>query len=287
MQKPEKKITFKFFDYKWDKVPTWASDTEKIYRQWYLERYGHNTLDNLSLFLKDKKRILEAGCGLARDSKMFAELNPTVEIIAMDQSEQALKIAKKTLDLYDNCKVVRDDITNFKIMGKFDFISCDQVLHHTPDLEKTLSHLYSYLTIDGVLNFSVCRKKNKYRDFVDDLIMEHARTLSPEKLWEFSEIVTRFGKAIYELEINNVSFDKKKYVNLQRFVHDHVFRCWYNPEIDFDLSVSSNYDWFSENPRFNSKEVEVMMSQGLGPYDVLRFYKDNATISVSIKKVCE
>ena len=124
MQKPEKKITFKFFDYKWDKVPTWASDTEEIYRQWYLERYGHNTLDNLSLFLKDKKRILEAGCGLARDSKMFAELNPTVEIIAMDQSEQALKIARKTLDLYNNCKVVRDDITNFKIMGKFDFISC-------------------------------------------------------------------------------------------------------------------------------------------------------------------
>ena len=32
----------------------------------------------MSLFLKDKKRILEAGCGLARDSKMFAEMNPTV-----------------------------------------------------------------------------------------------------------------------------------------------------------------------------------------------------------------
>ena len=123
-------------------------------------------------------------------------------------------------------------------------------------------------------------KKNKYRDLVDDLIMEHARTLSPSKLWEFAEVVTRFGEALYELIIENVSFGGKNYLNLQRFIHDQVFRCWYNPDIDFDLSVSSNYDWFSENPRFNSNEVKAMMSQGLGPYEVMRFYKDDATISV-------
>ena len=110
--------------------------------------------------------------------------------------------------------------------------------------------------------------------------MEHARTLSPSKLWEFAEVVTRFGEALYELIIENVSFGGKNYLNLQRFIHDQVFRCWYNPDIDFDLSVSSNYDWFSENPRFNSNEVKAMMSQGLGPYEVMRFYKDDATISV-------
>jgi SAM-dependent methyltransferase len=159
LQKPKKNTTFKFFNYKWNKVPTWASDTEEIYRQWYLERYGYNTLDNLSQFLQDKKRILEAGCGLARDSKMFAELNNAVEIVAMDQSKQALKIAQNTLGQYNNCHIVQGDITNFKIKGKFDFISCDQVLHHTPDPEKTLRHLYSYLEMDGILIFSVCRKK--------------------------------------------------------------------------------------------------------------------------------
>ena len=75
VQKPKKKTTFKFFNYKWDKVPTWANDTEYIQRQKYLERYEYNTLNNLSLYIMDKKRILEAGCGLARDSKMIAELN--------------------------------------------------------------------------------------------------------------------------------------------------------------------------------------------------------------------
>lgn len=285
MKKPSKKITFNFFDYKWQRVPNWASETEDMYRNWYLKRYGYETLDGLKKFLKDKCLILEAGCGLARDSKMFAECNPKAEIVAMDQSQTALKIARQTLKSFKNCRVVRADITNFKYDGLFDFISCDQVLHHTPDPTKTLGHLFSHLKSGGVLNFFVCRKKNALRDAVDDLIMDHTRNMPPEKLWQFAEAVTYFGKALHELNIPKVSFSGKKYENIQRLVHNQVFRCWYNPDYDFDLSVSSNYDWFSGNPRFNVEEVRKIMQNGLGPHEVLRFYEDDASISVSVRKL--
>ncbi len=284
MKKPSKKITFDFFNFKWKKVPRWACETESIYRKWYLERYGYMTLAGLRKFLSDKKIILEAGCGLARDSKMFAECNPRAKIIAMDQSPAALKIARRTLQPFENCRVIRADITNFSYPELLNFISCDQALHHTPNPDKTLRHLYNHLLPGGVLNFFVCRKKNRLRDFVDDLIMDRARTLSPQQLWHFAETVTRFGQTLYELGIKNVNFGNRKYADVQRFVHNQVFRCWYNPDIDFSLSVSSNFDWFSGNPRFNAKEVKKMMEKGLGSYKILRFYEDDASISVSIRK---
>lgn len=284
MKRPNKKLTFDFFNFKWKKVPHWAAKTESIYRKWYLKRYGYITLAGLRKFLSDKKIILEAGCGLARDSKMFAECNPRAEIVAMDQSPAALKIARRTLRPFENCKIMRADITNFNYPELFDFISCDQVLHHTPNPAMTLKHFYSHLAPNGVLNFSVCRKKNPLRDLVDDLIMDRARTLSPKQLWNFAETITRFGRALHKLGIQNINFGNKKYENIQRFVHNQVFRCWYNPNIDFLLSVSSNFDWFSGNPRFNTSEVKKMMKQGLGPHKVLRFYEDDASISVSIRK---
>lgn len=284
MKQPDKTITFRFFDYKWKKVPQWAKDTEAIYRQWYLKRYGYRTLAGLKAFLRDKQRILDAGCGLARDSKMFAELNPRAVIVAMDQSPSALKIARETLKRFANCRVVRADITRFPKVAPFDFISCDQALHHTPDPASTLHHLYGHLALGGVLNFFVCRKKNAYRDLVDDVIMERARTMSPPQLWRFAELVTRFGQALHELGIEHVRFGGRRYDSLQRFVHNQVFRCWYRPDIDFALSVSSNYDWFSGNPRFNAAEVRRIMKGGLGPHKVLRFFEDDASISVSVRK---
>jgi ubiquinone/menaquinone biosynthesis C-methylase UbiE len=284
MNRPDKKLTFRFFDYKWKRVPNWARATEGLYQAWYLKRYGYGTKAHLRSFLHDKDRILEAGCGLARDSKMFAELNSRAEIVAMDQSPSALKVARKTLQPFRNCRVVRGDVTRFDGEGLFDFISCDQVLHHTPIPAKTLQHLYNHLVPGGVLNFFVCRKKNPYRDHVDDLIMDRARSLSPAKLWKFADVVTRFGQALYELGIGSVTFSRQRYENLQRFVHNQVFRCWYNPDIDFALSVSSNYDWFSGNPRFDASGVRKMMKQGLGPHKILRFFEDDASISVSIRK---
>jgi len=280
-----KPLTFNFFNYKWRRVPTWARATEPVYRKWYLDRYGYKNMDGLRKFLVDKKFICEAGCGLARDSKMFAEANPHAQILAADQSRQALLQAKKTLAPYANCKTMIVDITRFPVKQTFDFISCDQVIHHTPNPGDTLRHLYAKLNVGGVLNFSVCKKKNKYRELVDDLIMERAKTMRPSVLWEFARKVTEFAKALYDLRISNVAFGKKRYENLQRFVHNHVFRAWYNPDIHFELSLSSNYDWFCGNPRLSAQEVRKNMLGKISHFNVLRFIEDDAVISVSLKKL--
>ena len=278
----KKELTFKFFDYKWHKLPNYAENTKSFYKKWYLKRYGHTT-GTLKKFLKDKHKILDAGCGLGRDSNFFAELNPKANITAVDQSPSAVKVTKKYLP--SNCKVIRDDITKMKLKEKFDFISCDQVIHHTPSPNKTLINLMRHLNKGGVINFSVCRKKNKYRDFVDDVLMHNGRKMTPKQLWDFSDVVTKFGKALYDLNIKNIKFEDRKYPDIQRYVHDNLFRCWYNPDISFELSSCQTYDWFSGNPRFNEKEVRTQILKGLPKYKLLRLFKDDATISVSLKKL--
>jgi hypothetical protein len=143
----------------------------------------------------------------------------------------------------------------------------------------------SHLKKGGVINFSVCRKKNKYRDFVDDVLMNYARDMSPDQLWDFSLSVTIFGQALHDLHCGPVKFEGEEYESIQRFVHDNLFRCWYNPGVPFDLSVSSNYDWFSSNPRFDEEEVRRYILKDLPPYNSLNFYQDKATISVSLQKI--
>lgn len=285
MKTTDKKLTFKYFDYKWSRVPTWARATDHIYENWYLTRYGHKNRAGLKKFFKDKKSICEAGCGVARDSKMFAELAPHARILAVDQSPDALKMATKTLSEYPNAETTRADITTWKTDEKFDFISCDQVIHHTPSPGKTLKNLYDKLNPGGVINFCVCRKKNEYRDLVDDLLMEKGRDMDPKDLWEFSRVVTEFAKALYELNIKDVRFKGHKYESLQRFIHNQVFRAWYDPKIPFELSVSSNYDWFSSNPRFNASEVKKDILSHIKGFEILRFHEDDAVISVSLKKL--
>ena len=280
----DKNLTFKFFNSKWFRVPDWAEKTEKIYREWYLERYCYETEEGLKDFLKDKKSILDAGCGLGRDSKFFAELNPCAHIIAVDQSPYALETAKKSLSGFKNIEVMQYDITELNIGDSFDFISCDQVIHHTPNPKETLENLVSHLNKGGIINFSVCKKKNKYREFVDDTLMGYARDMTPDELWKFSHTITQFGKELYDLKKGPVTFEGEEHESIQRFIHDNVFRCWYSPDVDFNLSVSSNYDWFSSNPRFNENDVWSMLSD-LYPskVKVLVFNKDKATISVSLQ----
>jgi len=278
--------TFRFFTYKWKKVPSWGIETAEQYKKWYLKRYGFKNNKIFKTFLKNKKLILDAGCGLARDSFYFSKLNKKAEVFGIDQSKFVINHNKKNILVNKNLSFYQRDITkklNFK--KKFNFISCDQVIHHTPNIVKTIKNLLANLDKGGTLFFFVCKKKNYFRDLIDDHIMDSFKNKSPDKLWKFAEIVTQFGKAIYNLKIKKISAKNKIYKNLQEIVHYHLFRCWYNPKIPFKLSVSSNYDWFSNNPRYSLSEIRFILSKLKKEYKTLkvqRIYSDDASISVKL-----
>ena len=278
----ENKNTFRFFNYKWKKVPSWGIQTERIYRKWYLKRYGFKSQVDLKKFLKNKK-ILEAGCGLARDSKFFRELSKNSSIYACDQSDIALKNSKK-IHKNLNINFFKQDITKKFEEKDFDLISCDQVLHHTPNPGAVLKNFNKILNKGGYLFIFVCAKKNIYRDFCDDFLMSYFSKKSPDKLWSFAKECTKFAKTLYNLKSKKINFKGKKYKNIQEYIHYNLFRFWYNPSIPFNLSVSSNYDWFSNNPRYSQLQILNIIKKNLKGYKILNYYKDDASISFKLQK---
>jgi SAM-dependent methyltransferase len=281
LDKIRNKDTFKFFNWKWSRVPQWGEETKHIYHKWYLDKYNFSE-ESFQKFLSRKKRLLDVGCGVGRDIKFFRENSKDSKIVGIDQSEFAINFLQK--ENLKNVDLIRLDITkDLGSLGKFDFISCDQVLHHTPNPKQTILDLTNILELGGHMHLFVCKKKNELRDLIDDKIMHHSRYMSPGELWDFSVKVTEFGKALHSLNIENIEYQGKNYKSLQSLIHNQTFRCWYNPEIDFDLSVSSNYDWFSNNPRY-SKEEFLSFFNPVKNISIENVYEDDACVAVRIIK---
>ena len=68
-------------------------------KEWYLKLYGFDDERDLASFLKTKKVVFDAGCGLGYLSEWFARLSPQSTIVAMDISQSVEEAAKKYKDI--------------------------------------------------------------------------------------------------------------------------------------------------------------------------------------------
>jgi arsenite methyltransferase len=133
----------------------------------------------------------------------------------------------------------------------FDFIGCDQVIHHTPSARASLHELVSHLAAGGHIAFYVYRKKGPIREFCDDYIRARTTTMAPEDCMKFSEAMTKLGKALSDLKCTvDVPEDipllgiKAGKQDIQRFIYWNVFKCYWNDTMDWESNVITNFDWY-------------------------------------------
>src|SRR5215208_5865730 len=101
------------FTEKWQKYEQ-SDEKERLYqyqRDWYLKLYGFGTETALAQFLRSKKIILDAGCGLGYKAAWFAELAPHALVIGMDFSDAVCQAALDYVDL-PNLFFIQGDIAN-------------------------------------------------------------------------------------------------------------------------------------------------------------------------------
>jgi ubiquinone/menaquinone biosynthesis C-methylase UbiE len=262
------------FTEKWTTLKQDADDNEpwKLAQfQWYLKLYGFTKDRELQEFVKERNLILDAGCGLGYKAAWFAKMNRNALVVAMDYSD-SIFLAYERYKNERNMIFVKGDIADTPFESRtFDFINCDQVLHHTENPPLTCQEFNRILKEGGRLNTYVYAKKALPRELLDEHFRVYSKSLNHPEIWKLSEQLTTLGKTLSELNITidvpdipalNIKGGKQ---DLQRFIYWNFIKCFWNEEQGWDSSVSTNFDWYSPSNAFRYSQKEfISMLQDAG-----------------------
>jgi arsenite methyltransferase len=252
------------FSYKWSRASHYREATREHYHRWYLERYGFADDAELERWLNGHARILDAGTAHGRDAETYARACPQAEVFGIDISS-GVALAERDLGHLPNVGFARADIMRLPFPPRFfDFIGCDQVIHHTPDTREALRRLLRHLAVGGHVSFYVYRQKAPIREWTDDFLRSHTVDMPPDECWRFSEAITKLGKALTDLHATvDVPEDipllgiRAGTHDVQRLLYWHVLKCYYNDTLDWDSNVATNFDWYHPRHAHRHTEDEV------------------------------
>ncbi len=273
------------FSEKWLKYDDEVDNPQyhKFQEDWYLKLYGFDTKEHLASFLQTKKVILDAGCGLGHKTAWFAKMAPNSIVIGMDFSEAAFRAANRFKNI-PNLFFIKGDISQTELKNNsIDYISCDQVIHHTDDPIKTFEHLSNISKSE--FSCYVYAKKALPRELVDEYFREYSKKLTKDELWEMSDGLTKLGKALTELNTKFVAPDipilgiKGGEYDIQRFIYWNFLKCFYNPDLEYGDSLCINFDWYAPSNafRYSEKEFRKMISDN--NLDIIYFHQEEACYS--------
>lgn len=239
---------------KWEKNPDLVfretNDPESDFFSWILRRNGFADIDGLIRFLSEKKRILDAGCGNGRATALLHTYSPpTTEFVGIDLV--SADVARANLDSLSNISIKKMDLSHdLSELGTFDFIYCQEVLHHTPDPRICFHNLCNLLEEKGEIAIYVYKQKGPVREFVDDYIRAEIAALPYDEALRVCDQITTLGRTLSDLHltIDVPSVDilgiKKGQYDLQRFIYHFFMKCYWNPSLPFNANSVINYDWY-------------------------------------------
>ena len=247
--------TERSFRDKWEKNESLAfaetiTEGHEINR-WILERNGFASNAELSAYLADKTRILDAGCGNGRVTALLRECSSPdhTQIVAIDLV--ASEVARRNLAKYRNIDVRPADLMrNLADLGRFEFIYCQEVLHHTVDPPRAFRNLCALLDKGGEISIYVYKRKAPVREFVDDYVRDRIAGLSYDEAIQVAKQITAFGKALSDLDvkvdvpaIDALEIPAGRY-DVQRLIYYFFMKCFWNSGMSFNDNAVINYEWY-------------------------------------------
>ena len=208
----------------------------------------------------------------------------------MDFSEAA-EIAANTYTDTSNLVFVKGDISNTKLkQNTIDYVSCDQVIHHTSDVSRTYRELVRIMKPGAELAVYVYAKKALPRELLDDYFRDASKNISHEKMKDFSEQLTTLGKRLSELNIDVDIPDlpllgiKGGKMDIQRFIYWNFLKCFWSSELGWSTSVATNYDWYSPSNAFRYSQEEFLAFAKNNNLDTLFLHTEEACHTGRFKK---
>ena len=233
-------------------------------QQWIVGRNGFASLADLRAYLRDKRRILDAGCGNGRVTALLRELAPPeAKVVGVDLV--AAEVARRNLLSYENVDVHHGDLlADLSALGRFDFIYCQEVLHHTEDPSRAFRNLCSLLESGGEIAIYVYKQKAAAREFVDDYVRNRIAHLPYDEAMKACRDITELGRVLCESgqkvkvpAVPLLGIEAGEY-EVQRFIYHFFMKCFWNPALSFDENAAINYDWYHPQlaTRHTTEEVE-------------------------------
>jgi len=259
--------TFDSFSWKWSHVSDEEIDQRFVAQYaWYDERYGFGGEDGLATYLAGRRRILEAGTGLGGDAARFARLAPHAEVVAIDLSV-GIEVAARRFGGPSNLHYLQADIMRLPFKpGSFDFVSSDQVIHHTPDAPRAFANLAAMLAPGGVLAVYVYRVKAPLREHADDWIRERATAMEPERCMDLGRDLAELGRELsraggtvmLERGVPLLGIEPGEH-DVQRLIYWTMLKCFWNDDFSPNLNALVNFDWYHPPyaSRHTPEEVEA------------------------------
>jgi SAM-dependent methyltransferase/uncharacterized protein YbaR (Trm112 family) len=268
--------TFQSFSAKWAGIT--SEEVRQRYRQqhaWYLERFGFGDENGLREFLADKRLVLDAGTGTGGDAARFAQLAPLAEVVALDLSS-AIDVAEREFGDLPNVHFVQADLMCPPVRpAQFDFVSSDQVIHHTPDPSRAFATLAERVCPGGHLAVYVYKVKAPLRELADDWIRKRSTGMSADECMELAREITELGRGLsraaatvrLERGVPLLGIAPGEH-DVQRLIYWSFLKCFWNDDFSENLNVLVNFDWY--HPPYASRHTE----------DELRGWCDDCSLSI-------
>ena len=153
---------------------------------------------------------------------------------------------------YPNIHITEKDLLeDLSDLGRFDFVYCQEVLHHTLNPEAAFKNLVqTSLAEHGEIAIYVYKKKAPIREFVDDYVRERIKHLNYQEAEKVSQQITQFGKALSLLDtkvmvpdVDILEIVAGEY-DVQRLIYHFFMKCYWNPELPVKDNTAINYDWY-------------------------------------------
>lgn len=221
----------------------------EIFR-WIVGRNGFGDGPGLRQYLADRGRILDAGCGNGRVTALLARYAPPgAEVVGVDLT--AADVAAANLRDLPNVTVHAGDLLgDLSELGEFDFVYCQEVLHHTADPAGAFANVARRLAPGGELAVYVYKRKAPVREFTDDHVRAAIAALPYEQAMEESRSIAQIGRALSALDaritvpdVPSLGIEAGEY-DVQRFVYHFFMKCFWSDELDAEGSAVVNYDWY-------------------------------------------
>lgn len=202
------------------------------YAQFANESFSWNFLEkpaiekNLGPLVNSHKRVLDAGCGTGRSTRLLIDLGFAKEkIIASDISPSMLEIARKEVQ---GVNFIESNLANLDFGNNtFDIVLSNMVLHYLDNetLRNVVEKFYRWLDKGGILLFITVhpfRFPENYSQYFDNNVKKEKTPWGtiidyyPKKISDYVNAVIKSGFEILSLDEPQPPRESKE-VNLQSF----------------------------------------------------------------------